>query len=238
MQPKPLSRIWGRPLRYAHGKIWFFNKSGKCEIMPLDEFRQVYKNRLKYLHYTVHSNFFLDIRAYYFFDIEFHEYALPDMGHFNQSIQMAACKLQADDSLDTFFQYIQDMHKYNNERYKRVKETGHYHPRPEGLDRFVTKIDNPTFIRVPENTSKQTFDIIKIFVNTCTEWESNREEYLRSHLNDIYNMVLDKLANSRSYQKYEVPVGCLALTSIADMGDCSYQFTFELKRKLRDMKPV
>ena len=101
-----------------------------------------------------------------------------------------------------------------------------------GLDRFVTKIEKPMFIRVPENTNKKTFDIIKVIVGTCVEWP-NRNKFIKENAKDIYKMVLKKLEDDKSYQKFNVPIGCLALTELKERYDHTLDFTFELKKELR-----
>ena len=102
------------------------------------------------------------------------------------------------------------------------------------LDRFVTRIEKPDFIRYPENDNKDTFDMIKICVNTCSEWKDKRQ-YIKHNIKYIYQMVIDKLKNNKSFQKYDVPIGCLAVTSVHETQDSSLMFVLELKKELREL---
>ena len=233
MKRKDISEIWGRPLRKCDHKIWFFNESGVCEVLSEDAFRHRYQNRMDELHCTLYDWSNLHITADSVFNLDVVDWSQHGMSHFDQSVAMAGSSLVEGDTLEDFFNKVSEKHAYNNMRYDAVIKNGRFHELADGVDRFVTKIERPVFMRIPENDNKHTFDIIKVFVNTCTTWDTDRHKYFQDNLEIICQNVISKIENSQSFKKYGVPTGCLALTDIVTIGDASYQFTFELKKELR-----
>ncbi len=228
MKRKDISEIWGIPVRRYQNQVYVFDKQGLCQILSVDDYKKEYADRIK--EFDIDSN------------LEWGYYTINDWKLFSemerrqsQAIREAGRYLKEGDTLDEYFGYIEECSKKIQERRRLTNKWGHYYPRPEGLDRFITKIERPNFIRFPENDRKNTFDIIKIIVNTCTEWDGGVDEYFRENIDAIYGVVLDKLKNSKSFQKYGVPSGCLALTGIHIIGVSSYEFVFELKKELRNI---
>lgn len=106
-----------------------------------------------------------------------------------------------------------------------------FHERPEGLDRFITKIDSPQFIRMPQNQDLKVFDFIYIDVFVVTEWESDIYKYILANRKEITNKVINKLKNNKSFQKYSVPINFLKLTKCTySKGQNFIRFVFELKK--------
>lgn len=123
------------------------------------------------------------------------------------------------------------------ERWKNI-ENKRFEPdtrsiKEKELDRFDTRIERPLFIRYPENDNKDTFDMIKIAVYTCSEWKDKRQ-YIKHNIKYIYQFVIDKLKNNKSFQNYDVPIGCLAVTSVHETQDYGIMFVLELKKELRE----
>ena len=108
----------------------------------------------------------------------------------NQTIlRMAIARLKEGDTIDTFYNYLKTV--------KPVK-----HPKPEGLDRFLSKFEKPVFIRKPENENLKTFDYIHLDISVLHEWETDRIQYISDNISEIKKRVINYLSNSKSYQKY------------------------------------
>lgn len=102
------------------------------------------------------------------------------------------------------------------------------------LDRFITKFEKPIYIRMPENTNKNTFDFIKMHVNICSEWP-DREKFIKKNLPEIIQITIQKLEDAASFKKFGVPIGCLALTEVWQHPDSTLEFVFELKKELQEL---
>lgn len=103
------------------------------------------------------------------------------------------------------------------------------HLKPEGVERFVTKVGKPIFERVPENPNPKTFDFIYMRVNIVSEWEEDRKRYIQKNIKQIHQMLLEKLENSGDFQKFGVPLNFLKLTRATLTRDSVIEFVFELK---------
>lgn len=105
----------------------------------------------------------------------------------------------------------------------------------EDLQRFVTKIEKPIVLRIPENERKKSFDIIRQGINLNTSFE-NKEQFLKDHMKDIIRMSNAKLSDSTSFKKYKVPISCLAITRIYKDDPNHLIIVYELKKELRAME--
>lgn len=101
-------------------------------------------------------------------------------------------------------------------------------------DRFVTKVKGPYAIRVPENKKKNTFDIMQVELYICSEWPE-REQYIKEHMRDMVEIAHDRLENSKTFQRFNVPIGCMTLKTIQERIDSSIVFSFELKDNLQKL---
>lgn len=100
---------------------------------------------------------------------------------------------------------------------------------PINLDRFITKIEHPFFIREPENQNRKTFDIIKIQANIIENWPEDKKQYIKKNIKEITTMVIKKLENNQSFKKYGIPINFLRLSHITLTHDSGILFIFELK---------
>ena len=98
--------------------------------------------------------------------------------------------------------------------------------------RHLGRFEKPMIYRSSGNDNKNTFDFIKTSVTILGV--ENKLEFVKQYKNDICNAVLDKIAESRTFQKYGVPVNILRLTNLTMGNSGILYFTFEPKElKLR-----
>lgn len=98
------------------------------------------------------------------------------------------------------------------------------------LERLVQKISF-SFERIPENRKPNTFDRIRVeasigqflgdFNTTFLEIKKRKAE--------ILEMVIDRLQDSKRFQKYDVPINFLRLSSLVFSRSFLLEFIFELK---------
>ena len=120
----------------------------------------------------------------------------------------------------------------NFDEFKEIYENIEFdhHIKPEGMDRFITKIDLPKFIKKPENQDLEVFDFIYIDVFVVTEWESDIYKYILENRKEITNRVVNKLKTNRRFKKFSIPINFLKLTKITySRGQNFIRFVFELK---------
>jgi hypothetical protein len=124
---------------------------------------------------------------------------------------------------------------FDSESRKKVHKTESYKSWYEtSIDRFITKIESPIFVREPENQDKDTFDFIKMYANIISDWPDKRK-YIIANKKYIFQMVLDKLSTNKSFLRFGVPIGCLACTSLMEREDATLEFIFEIKKELREV---
>ena len=86
---------------------------------------------------------------------------------------------------------------------------------PDGLERFVTRIQRPEFVCEPENPNKYTtFDYIHVYVGIIEEWKTDRKKYIEEHKKEITKMVFDKIEKDRTFLKYGIPINFLKVSKI------------------------
>lgn len=108
------------------------------------------------------------------------------------------------------------------EEFKEIYEKTEleHHEKPKGLDRFITRIDNPRFSTVNSNYEKsKVFDYIHIDVGIITKWESDRKTYISSNRKEIISRILEKIKESRDFKKYGVPINVLRVTKMKYLED-------------------
>lgn len=105
-----------------------------------------------------------------------------------------------------------------------------HHTKPSGLDRFITRIEPPIFIRTPENENINTFDFIYVDLNLIVDWNEDKLQYIKKNIKAIDEMVLDKLESNISFKKYGIPINFLKLgrRSLKNNGRL-LEYVFELK---------
>ena len=131
---------------------------------------------------------------------------------------MAYCKLKNGDTIEDLKQY------YHNSSFQKRE------PLTE-LDYFVTKIGQPQYIRVPENTNTNTFDYIYVEVNLAITWKYDKKEYYIKNKKAIDKMVTDKIEKSKKFQNYNIPINFLNLTRVSLKNQRRIlEYVFDLKR--------
>lgn len=100
------------------------------------------------------------------------------------------------------------------------------------VERFVTRIESPNFVRIPENSKETTFDYIHVDVNIVTQWDSDKIEFIKRNLQGITKMVFKSIEKDRRFKKYGVPINFLRLSKVTVRKDLnSLHYVFELKEK-------
>ncbi len=231
MIQKPIEKVYGLPLRKYRGIIGFFNKDGKWEELPLDEYMNTYWNEdnmrrwgLSYWLFERNRTRPWDLDLYrskedLFYNLEFEKLN-------GNSIIAALTRMKPGETYSDFFKSYKEWEEYFARRPKPFENE-------MDINRFVVKIFKPIFIRLPDNPRKKSFDIIKVGVDTCTEWPTDPKQFLKANIREVINMVLEKIKKNQSFKSYGVPIGCLALTNIVKCGNAYYEFIFELKKELR-----
>lgn len=133
-------------------------------------------------------------------------------------ISRAITSLKAGDNISKFFEYVETFEPRNREL-------------PTGLDRFITRIVGPNIQREYGNKNTATFDFIYVDVCIIHSWETNKKEYIKQNMPEIKKRVLEKIENSKRFQKFGIPTNFLKLTSITLTRDDVLHFIFELKIK-------
>lgn len=96
--------------------------------------------------------------------------------------------------------------------------------------RVLTKVNAPIIERYRDNPNKKSFDLVRIFlgvksVHTHPYWR----EFIHTHQRDIAAIALNKIAASKRFAKYGVPVSFLRLTSMTLTAQSELELIFELK---------
>ena len=117
-------------------------------------------------------------------------------------LKCALCKIKIGDTIEELKKCCKNITLGNK---KETKE----------IERFITRIDRPKFICIPENPNKDTtFDYIHIDVNVRMQWEEDKRIYIEKHKKEISQLVLRKIESNIIFQKYKVPINCLKISKI------------------------
>lgn len=100
--------------------------------------------------------------------------------------------------------------------------------KPEGLDRFITKIGKPIFGRKPENPKNDTFDYISVDVFVVSQWESDILKYIKANRKEIFKRALAKI--EEPIKKYGIPVNFLFIS------DATYSKRLNLIKLVFELK--
>lgn len=132
-------------------------------------------------------------------------------------LKSALCKMKIGDTIQKLVEYC------NTVTFETRKL-------PEGVERFITRIERPKFICVPENPNKDaTFDYLHIYVGIVSEWKEDRKKYIRDHIREINEMVLEKIENDKTFLKYGIPINFLRFSKVTLIKRTSeIQFILEL----------
>jgi len=100
------------------------------------------------------------------------------------------------------------------------------------LERLVTRIEHASYERFPDNDNIHTFDRIRVHVNLSHSFYNSWEELrlgVKKHQREISKMVLEKIEQDHSFQRFGVPLGVLRLTNIILSRRYFLEYIFELK---------
>lgn len=198
-----LEKIAYIAIRSRDGNVYFFDKEGIYRRVSASEAEEM---KVRYMYTRKDGSICIDL-------VHFARY-VPEVT--NQTLIIKAiCKLIPGDEIEKFEEYLQTVKIDSKDK-------------PEGLDRFITKIQKPYFTRSPQNTNTKTFDYISIDVNIVSEWEEERKEYIIRHREEIWQRVISKLKGSKEFQRYGVPVNFLKANMYITKSSI-LKFTFELK---------
>lgn len=132
------------------------------------------------------------------------------------ALRKAIARLEIGDSIQKFEEIIDNV---------RIE----HHEKKKGIERFITKIEKPTFERTPENENNNTFDFIRVDVNILKNFDEKRK-YIRNHHNEICNMVLKKIEKDKRFLKYGIPINFLKIekaTLISRMDIIEFLFSIK-----------
>lgn len=107
--------------------------------------------------------------------------------------------------------------------------------REENLDkeqvlRIVTSINRPKFERMPGNKDKDTFDQIRIHLGLVGKQTiSSRNEILRRNQKTLAEIAIAKIKDSKSFQRYGIPVNFLKLDHMTITQQDELELLFVLK---------
>lgn len=199
---RSINAIKNLVLRKFNGDVYYFNDKGIYSKVKIEEAK---KMAFSNLIFREDGTCFIDNTCFWM-------YIKP-----NQRLTtMAITKLEIGDTIEEF-----------EEKIKSVKIKTHI--KPEGLERFITKINKPIFGKYPENLNKDTFDYIYMDLCIVHEWDENRKEYIKKHIKKIEQKVLSKLEKDRKFKSYGVPLNFLKISRITLKKDDVIQFVLEMK---------
>lgn len=191
-------------LRQARGYAYYFNEEGIYCKIPISE---------------VVESAFLNVHMFpeEEGDFWFEKFNFTKLICENANLALKIiCRLKEGDTLEQLRYYIKNTKLRPEEK-------------REDLERFITKIEKPRFLRTPENLNETTFDFIYMDVNIVTEWKEDRKQYLASNMDKILKKVVKKLTNDSTFRKYEVPINFLKVSRMTLKNDSVLQFVLELK---------
>ncbi|MDO4283198.1 MAG: hypothetical protein Q4D02_06125 [Clostridia bacterium] len=192
----------GQVVRIKKQQVYYFDKDGIYQCMPLEEAKKIGFPNL----YTRFDG------SVYFFK-PWH--GTDDNGNL---IKMVICKLEIGDNIKTFL---------DNLSHSKLEK----HDKPEGIERFIARIEEPTFYRVPENLKENTFDYIYVDINLLTNWNQDRKKYIKENIDEINQRVIEKIKNQRSFIKYGISINFLKISRITlSERQNLLQYVFELKK--------
>lgn len=199
-----IEKIAYMAIRLCKGNVYFFDNEGIYRKVSIDDAK---KMNLKCFYVREDGSVYLILSDFVYYMTKVSNQNL---------IKMALCQLNPGDNIEKFEYYLQTVQMNIREK-------------PKGLDRFITKIKSPIFIRKPENPKVNTFDYIYIDLNIVSEWEEERKKYIKKHLKEIYEKVINELEKDKDFQKYGVPISFLKISRITLTKSNVLEFVLEIK---------
>lgn len=108
----------------------------------------------------------------------------------------------------------------------------------EIVHRYLTKVYAPTFNRLGHSSATKAFDTIEVVVSLTSDDKQKRNDALRKNVRDISKCALKHIANSKSFQKYGVPITVLKPDTYTITTDDRLVLLFALKDELVDKSAV
>lgn len=216
---KPLDEIVFKPFRYAGGEFYWFDSDGICRKGRNPKARPKYRHQWS-ADYDINSADFID----------------RDNGNL---FAVCATNIEVGQTTADFNELLK---KYFCifEKEKERTGVGRYYPEKvqySELEKFVTKISRPIYIRTPENKKRNTFDYIRFNVNLNTSFE-NKNEYLKRNIKAIIQMVNERLQNDTCFKQKGISINYLSVTKVLKDTNNSLVVIYELKKELREMQGV
>lgn len=187
-------------LRKKENRVYYFDENGIYKSILIEEIENSSLKNWK----------FREDASFYFFNT-YHIYISKN----DNIIKKAVCMLKENDTIEDFDNYLSEV-----KLEKRQK--------PQGIDRFITKIEKPIFGRTVENDKKNTFDFIYLDINIVTQWPTSKKEYIQKNMSTIKKKAINKIKESGEFKKYGIPVNFLRITKCSLNNDV-IELIFELK---------
>ena len=198
--------ITNKVIRMRDKSIYYFDNQGVYRSVPLAKARSMQLQNIDKLWYDGSYNVNV-IRELQDKNLKINNVTL---------LLKVIAMLKEGDTIETFDEYLATT---NIEK----------HEKPSELDRFITKIEKPKFVREPSNQNPNTFDFIYTDVNIIQEWSEDRLTYIQKHKKQIFKMLLEQLEKNKSFQKFGVPINFLKVSRITLRRDSVLEFVLELK---------
>ena len=96
------------------------------------------------------------------------------------------------------------------------------------LESILISIYNPIIIRLPENTNRKTFDMIK--VEMYFKERENTFDIIKRNKKEVLEKAIQKIKDYRSFKKYGVPVNILRFEGFQTVGKSSIMLVFGVKK--------
>ena len=200
--------ISNKILRLCNGLCYYFDQEGIYRCVSIKE--------AKKMHLKLDS---LTMEEWFPYHLEknkiYHGY-IELISNNGNLVRKVIRQLEVGDTIEVFEEYLE------NTVIQR-------HVKPSGIDRFITKIEEPIFACATENPNQDTFDFVYVYVNIISKWEENRLTYIQKHKKEILKMVLDKIEASKRFQKFGIPINFLKASHVVLKRNSVLEFVFELK---------
>lgn len=183
--------------------VYFFDSAGVYQSMPVSDLEN--SNITNYLFQDDGRVYYLDIRP-------------SEIGYDNgNKMKKAICQMKIGETIEQLEEYLSNV---------QLKK----HPKPTGIDRFVTSVDKPIFVRSNDNPNENTFDYIYVDVNIIPEWHQNKKKYILEHMDEIKEKVVSRIEKDAVFKRYGIPINFLKAARITLSKSKNFlQFVFELK---------
>ena len=196
-----LKEVTNHALRKFGEKYYYFDENGIYKSIPEEEAKNILDN----VYERFDGSTFYIMKSNIAINVDINV------------LRSSLAKLKLGESFDEFKEIYQTIEFKHKEK-------------PKGLERFITKIDPPRFIKMPENQELEVFDFIHVDVFVVTEWETDIYKYILENKKEIIYKVLKKIEADKSFKNYSVPINFLKLANITYSKRLNFiRFVFELK---------